>query len=537
MKKNLVKAAIITLSAAMLINAAGCANKEGFSGKENVDYPGAEVVLNGKDVYPISCEDTVTYWKPINSDLGTKYENFKDTPIAQYIAKETGIKVEYLQPAVGGGAEQVQLMLASDELPDIVSHAWGSYPGGPQMAIEDDYIYSLNDIIDKFSPALKKVLSENSDWDKQIKSDDGNYYAYPQILERGLLQVCYGPVLRADFLKKVGMEAPETIEEWEKVLRAFKEKIGVEYPYAAGQSSILQTFAPAFGINTDWYRDGETVKYGYAEPGFKELLTLLNKWYKEGLITPDFVSTDTSNVQTDILNGKAGSTIAWAASGMGKMLSASEDNKEFTLTGVQFPAMKKGENAEYSYLTSEILMNKSVAISKNCKNVELAARLLDFGFTEKGHIIYGFGEEGKTHKMVDGYPKYTDIILDNPDDFSISEAIAAYTMNGNEPLVQDTRYIEQYYTQKELKEAQKQWNKTNMFDHTLPQLYVLPEQSDEDSEIMTNVKTYIDEMTFKFIVGEESIDNFDKYMEQLKKFNLDKAISYRQEAYDRYLSR
>ena len=76
-----------------------------------------------------------------------------------------------------------------------------------------------------------------------------------------------------------------------------------------------------------------------------------------------------------------------------------------------------------------------------------------------------------------------------------------------------------------------------MFDHTLPQLYVLPEQSEEDSEIITNAKTYIDEMTYKFIVGEESLDNFAKYMEQLQKFNIDKAISYRQEAYNRYLSR
>ena len=77
MKKNLIKTVLITLSATMLLNVAGCGGKTVNKEAKNVDYPGAEVVLNGDAIYPVSCEDTVTYWKMVNSDLGTKYENSK----------------------------------------------------------------------------------------------------------------------------------------------------------------------------------------------------------------------------------------------------------------------------------------------------------------------------------------------------------------------------------------------------------------------------------------------------------------------------
>ncbi|MNW17571.1 hypothetical protein D3C71_2167990 [compost metagenome] len=54
---------------------------------------------------------------------------------------------------------------------------------------------------------------------------------------------------------------------------------------------------------------------------------------------------------------------------------------------------------------------------------------------------------------------------------------------------------------------------------------------------MAEVKTYQSEMLFKFIMGIEPVANFDKYKEQLKKMNIEKAIGFKQAALDRYNKR
>ena len=107
----------------------------------------------------------------------------------------------------------------------------------------------------------------------------------------------------------------------------------------------------------------------------------------------------------------------------------------------------------------------------------------------------------------------------------------------NVPMVADTHYIEQYYQIPQQGEAQTEWMKTNMAEHLLPTIYIAQEDSDRDSDIMAAVKTYVDEMTIKFISGREPIENFDKYLEQLKNLGLDEAIAHRQAAYERYKSR
>ena len=182
-------------------------------------------------------------------------------------------------------------------------------------------------------------------------------------------------------------------------------------------------------------------------------------------------------------------------------------------------------------------MASGTAISKKCKNPVLAVRLLDYAFTEKGHMLANFGIEGESYNMVDNYPKYSDIIHNNPEDKTISQAIAAYTLQGHIPMYQEVRYIEQYYQQPELKAAQKEWGKTNMNAHLIPEIYVLGEESDADADIMSNCKTYIDEMSIKFITGEVSLDKFDEYLEQLDKFGIKESIKFRQSGYDRYQSR
>jgi len=539
MKKSIRYVAFLLAILMMAVSLSGCGEKE----IEGVTK-GAKVNLNGKEIYPIECEDTLTFWFSATAIWESKYENFAETPIGQELKKQTGINVEYIHPSGGQGEEQFQLLLAADELPDMVNNNWYSYSGGPEVAIADEYIYQLNEIFDAYCPGITKLIEEHPQWARAMRTDNGMYYAFLPVNAGDPIPSTYGPVLRADWLKKLNMEAPRNIGEWEKVLTAFKEEIGAKIPFTAGRSAMMQAFGPAFGIYNSWYIDDGKVKFGEYEPGYKEYLVTMNRWYKNGLIDGDFYVSDNKKHQSNVLNGNTGSFMAWMGSGLGQFLEATNGKDGFDLVAAQFPAVGTGTGkAEYSYGSQAVSNGVSTAISKRCKNVELAARFLDFGYTEKGHAVYNFGTEGLTYEWVDKdgekYPQFTDHVYKNSEGLTISEVLHMNTRacHSNVPMITDPRFTEQFYPFKQQKDALVKWSDSNMSEHILPGVYISSEQSDEDGTIMASVNTYANEMAIKFIIGERPIEEFDDYIKTLKDFGIEKAIAFRQEALERYNNR
>ena len=99
--------------------------------------------------YPINSDQTITYWMSMNPNITSLHPNFGDTPFAQKLEKRTGVKVEYVHPAVGQDAQSLSLMIASDEMTDIVETSWGSYQGGAEISIQNETIIPLNDVFEK----------------------------------------------------------------------------------------------------------------------------------------------------------------------------------------------------------------------------------------------------------------------------------------------------------------------------------------------------------------------------------------------------
>ena len=76
-------------------------------------------------------------------------------------------------------------------------------------------------------------------------------------------------------------------------------------------------------------------------------------------------------------------------------------------------------------------------------------------------------------------------------------------------------------------------------DHaqTLPNFPLTAEASEERSDIMNDINTYVDEMTLKFITGVTPLDEFDAYMAQLEKMHIEDAIAVTQAQYDAFMSK
>ena len=360
-------------------------------------HTGAKVTLNGDAVYPLQCDDTLTYWVDLDTRLQGAVDNLGATPFAKELEKRTGVKVEYVHPQAGQTSEQFNIMLASNELPDLVTSNWAGYAGGADTAIEEDYIYKLNDAIEKYAPALSAYLKENPDVDKKIKTDGGNYFVFPFVRGEQWMACAQGLILRKDWLDKLGMNEPKTLDELETVLRGFKT-LGANSPLVLSTPQ-LQMFFYAYGMAPDFYIENGKVHYSYAEEKCREVIQKIADWYKEGLLDNNLVSVDTKYIQSRILNGEAGAYYGYVVSGMGALLDAKPGNG-FALTAVAQPT-KDGGKPEYGYAEDTVLAPYAVAISTNCKNLELAARFLDYGYTDEGHMLYNFGIEGESYELKD----------------------------------------------------------------------------------------------------------------------------------------
>ena len=153
-------------------------------------------------------------------------------------------------------------MVASGEYPDIIEHTWTSYSGGGGAAINDGVIIALDDYMDQ-APNLSALLEENPEISKMIKSSSGNYYCFPFL--RGLetpnkTEFSSGLTYRADVLKELGFDTvPETIDEWEEVLRAAKAS-GFSKPFTTRNEWVKDVWSPAFDNWGSFYVDDGVVK-------------------------------------------------------------------------------------------------------------------------------------------------------------------------------------------------------------------------------------------------------------------------------------
>lgn len=150
-------------------------------------------------------------------------------------------------------------------------------------------------------------------------------------------------------------------------------------------------------------------------------------------------------------------------------------------------------------------------------------------------MFFNFGTEGISYQMENGYPKYTDLIMKNPDKLAPAQAMALHIRgNSNGPFVQDKRYAEQYFALHQQKDAVSVWQQTEDEKYSIPLITATPSESSELAKIMNDVNTLVDETSLKIILETESLDYFDKYLEKLKNLKIDRAIEIKKGGVDRY---
>ncbi len=485
----------------------------------------------------------LTYWSQLNPVITAN--DFSELPYWQELMARTNTDITFEHVSSDGNAvkEAFSILIASGDYPDIIEYTWREE--NPQKMIEDGVILPLNDIFEKYCPNITKLLNDYPEIKKMISTDDGTYYCFPCLRSttyvNNNLFFTEGWVYRMDLLEKVGVtEVPETADELYDLLVKLKKADLVEWPICIRGDHINRVFGPAFdtwGDNNGFYQEDGVVKNSYLEPQRYDFLQYVHKLYAEGLLDKDYLSVNKKTLGTKILNSKTAIGYAPGGSGIGTWLpQMQKEDPNVRLVSGKPLTSKKGTLSKFAKMDS-IYSGSGAAITSACKNIEAAARLLDYQYGEAGHLLANFGIEGVSYTMVDGYPTYTDLVVNNPEGKSMSEVAWQYmraTVNG--PFVQDPRYLEQYYSIPELAEAINLWAQTDYGKYVMPTTAVPNENLDEYTKIMNNLNTLTSEMEARFITGDLELteETFADYQNKIKALGLEKAIAWRQEGLDSY---
>ncbi|SFK99082.1 putative aldouronate transport system substrate-binding protein [Paenibacillus sp. 1_12] len=556
MNRKLGKTSAYVMSFALLTSLlAGCTS----SATQPTNSPSKnEEAISSIPLPIVSKPITLKMFVSMDPKVAATMKNYNEIAQFKELEKRTGIHIDFIHPASMDAAaikEQFNLMIASGDLPDLIYYNWiNDFNGGPNKAIKDGIILPLNDLVDKYSPNLKKFMSSDPKANKQLRTDDGTLYVFPEAQSPDQFAKVnpnpnpafqtFGWQIRQDWLEKLKLKSPETIDDWYEVLTAFKTKNpsgsgkNDEIPLAPKGAGDLQNWVRAWGINYGFYHDGDTVKFGPYTPEYKEALTTLAKWYKEGLIDPDFGLTDAKQFDTKVTGNRAGAWTGATSGTFGRFVQLMKaKDPSVKLLGTVPPYVKGTKSYNFNADEIKVANGIGVAISAKSKYAKEAAMWLDYGYSPEGALLNTFGIEGESYKMVNGSPQLLPEITNNPKGLSIDEALSKYSRgSGGLAYVMTPEIWHQRMSLPEQQQIIGLW-KAGSYDRIMPPVTPTVEESTKMASVMSAVNTYKDEQFLKMVMGQTPISEFDNYIKTLKGMGVEDAIKIQQAAYERYVAR
>ena len=468
------------------------------------------------------------------------------SPIMEYITDKTNISLELLEQNMMTANEKFNLMVASQDYPDIISAFDESYSGGAIKGYEDDVIMDLTDLMEENAPNYMAYIQQDQQNYRDAYNDDGqmlfmNGYNDNYVQARG-------NVIRQDLLDKLGLDTPVTYEEYHDVLEAFKND-GIEYPIwmpQALQGGAL--LSAGFGVSgytlqqsgTHFFQKDGTVYSSFLTEKYKEFLQLMAQWYSEGLMAKDFyaiVDDMGSASEPEILNGNVG---VWyhMADKIGTY-NKSSSVEGFHAVGIADAVQQEGEISHfYQNEGSSKTTNKGISISVQAEDPEDILKFFDWFFTKEGSTVANYGIEGTSFEYdAEGNPQYTDLIANNPD-YTFQQIALLYCWADIPTIVDRDRSFRATYTQDSL-DAIELYGKNTDGAYEMPtRLSFTAAESDEYASTIGDIETRADEQIVRFVIGELNFDSdWDDFVQELKDMGLERCVELKQAALDRYYER
>ena len=543
MKKKLLSLFLVATMAAGTLS--GCGNarepqtQQGETGSAGSQSMGTST---GGITFPLAEQVEIT----IATEDGKVASLADNLPIWEEIQRRTNVKINWDVTASAQYVEAMKLRIADgDDLPDVLL-----LPNGLNLAKlgGDGIIIPLEDYIDQYGENIQSMY-ESFPRVKDLTSADGHIYSINTVSENAYFMP-YGFAIRKDWLNRLGLDEPETIDDWMTVLRAFRDEDADgdgdpnnEIPFSAGGHVWYTTFwAHAWGLHLfysdGWYPDqNEQMQYEFISDNAKEFFTWMNNFYEEGLLDPEFLTLgDETKLYEKAARNEVGAFTVYPSQipAIEATLHANgvEDARLVPLVP---PA---GPYAQMTEVLGDMAVNGYV-ITNSCEHPEIVVALINYLMSDEGTDLMNFGIEGETYvKYTDGSYSYTELVTTNSDGLTPGEVLSSYGCQLGLPyIMSDKRGAAMLY---EYDEDMRDLF-VSVSVKTRPYArsgLVLPPATEEESAIVADISddlvAYIWDMTGKFIVGTENIDEkWDSYVSHVKELGVDDILAVKQAQYDR----
>lgn len=481
---------------------------------------------------------TITYFQTTDGNASQVKNDYNDLDVYQELEARTGVHIEWQMSSGADTQTNFNLMISSNQLADVMYGA-GYYSDGIQAGIDDGYFLDLTDLVPEYAPHYNAVRNSNDRYRKASMTDSGRIGALYQF-QKSIQPPWDGLQVRKDWLDELGLDLPVTYDDWHEALTGFKE-MGVYAPLSLmgnGAYDLASAFMSGFGVTGGWQltEDG-TAAYGPYLDGWKDYITLMNQWYEEGLIDPDFMTANYYFGDTTmIVTGKTG---AWTSMyTMASLYEQTTEDTDMVIAACTAPRVNE-DDVIHLRLADQYYSGQSHAISANTEHAELILRWFDYLFTEEGSMLCNYGVEGDTYTLDnEGNPVWTDKVMNSPDGYSFAQAQCNYAMPpSSQPYWYDWTRELQGLDEEDVGMLDI-WGSDDQ-DWVMPNdLSLTADEAVERSSIMTDIDTFYREQTAQMITGVLDVEtNWDSYKSTMESMGIERATEITQAAYDRYVQR
>lgn len=330
-----------------------------------------------------------------NAGLLPEGESIEDNRLLRYIEDTLNVDITFawIVPSASF-ADKLNLSISSGDIPDVMI----VNPIQLQQLAEAGAIEDLTAVIEKYANA---DLLANWEATGGVALDaatiDGKIMGIPNVQPQADAPIMAW--VRQDWLDKLGLEGPQTVDDIEAIAKAFIEQ-DPDGDGAADTYGLTGTLQPvmvpsnmhgfdaifnAYGAFPEiFYRDdaGQIV-YGSIQPETKEALARLAAMYQAGVIDPEF-ATKTSDQANEIVVGGSGGIMMgpWWISWWPLADAVKNDpNADWQ------PFLIQDKNGEYSAAMGDYT-NSFVVVKKGYPHPEIAVKILNV----QNDLSYGLND-------------------------------------------------------------------------------------------------------------------------------------------------
>jgi putative aldouronate transport system substrate-binding protein len=462
----------------------------------------------------------------------------------------TGVDIEYFLVASASRAENFAVLLNSDDLCDIMSQGayyWTS--GTLQDGVDDGYLvnfYNYREYLPNYLWEINSRSKINANLKPTVFYKPEVWISMAGLFETPIQNTGY--MLRQDFLDELNLGNAHDVKTYDQlhdILTAFKAAkdetfwpmmIYSTFELAAFNWCGFSTTPSTTSLSYLRVVDGEVQFCGTTNDD-KDLMTMLNQWWNEGLIDPNWSSyaAGAAAIGTAQANDKLGCAIMTPSTVAGDEALCINPKCQWEPT----QRLRKTEDQILKWGFSTGDNNYGSAIfSAKCSNIPLLMTFMDYQYSDSGALWCNWGPEGELwYYDADGKRMLTEFALTHEagtawlqDCFCYNElgdaGIQLWTRNyayeGGERFVAmfDTWSVKGFY------QGDYVWPAAIKFE-------------DEEQQIInanrTDANTYFTENYSRFFTGDLPFSEWDSYVQAMMDMGLATVLEIYQEGYDAYI--